>query len=511
MFTTVLSRLSLAISFLGLAMFALPSHAATAPGLRLSDNSGDVITIDSTGAVTYSGACTATSCTTTASTGIQATNGQVSWAGTIGDFTFTATGQTAPLRPGLLDINITSLFTGAVGGTLTALFTVNNIDGAPPYTLNQTTLFLAGTGSATFTAFADASNTPYGMATTVATIGPVSGSTASNLIGLPGPDSHDLSATDQVVLTLGPFGFFSTDFYTQNSSNAPLQVSCAPGSDVAGVGYHGSLAASGGVPSFTYSIVGSLPPGLVLNPTTGAISGTPTAQGTFPYTAQVTDSSGSTSSVSVTTGCGITIAPPSTPLGLSCSANTGVIGTPYSSNLVATGGTGLGYMYSIASGSLPPVLTLNPTTGFITGTPTTAGPFSFVAKVTDTGDSTEAPVTNTCTITIPTVPSASCVVINATQGTAIAQATLTGSGGAGGPYTFTATGLPAGLSISSAGVISGTPSVSGTFPYTVTIKDKNGNTGTLNCSVTVTSHITPIVSGDAAKPLASGITRMGRR
>jgi len=62
---------------------------------------------------------------------------------------------------------------------------------------------------------------------------------------------------------------------------------------------------------------------------------------------------------------------------------------------------------------------------------------------------------------------------------------MIGGGGAGGPYAFTVTGLPAGLSISTGGTISGTPSVNGTFNYTVTVKDSAGNTGTVNCSVTV--------------------------
>jgi hypothetical protein len=62
---------------------------------------------------------------------------------------------------------------------------------------------------------------------------------------------------------------------------------------------------------------------------------------------------------------------------------------------------------------------------------------------------------------------------------------MLGTGGVGGPYTFTATGLPSGVTMSTTGTISGTPTVSGTFNYTVTVKDKNGNTGTVNCSVTV--------------------------
>jgi hypothetical protein len=92
-------------------------------------------------------------------------------------------------------------------------------------------------------------------------------------------------------------------------------------------------------------------------------------------------------------------------------------------------------------------------------------------------------------------PSASCVVVNATEGVPITPVQMTGSGGAGGPYTFSASGLPAGLTMSSAGVISGTPSVSGTFTYTVTVTDKDGNTGTVQCTVTVTPSDLPCPAG----------------
>jgi hypothetical protein len=72
-------------------------------------------------------------------------------------------------------------------------------------------------------------------------------------------------------------------------------------------------------------------------------------------------------------------------------------------------------------------------------------------------------------------------------GNAITPVTLVGSGGVGGPYTFSATGLPPGLAISPSGTISGTPTTSGTYPYTVTVKDSAGNTGMVNCSITVNS------------------------
>jgi hypothetical protein len=90
-----------------------------------------------------------------------------------------------------------------------------------------------------------------------------------------------------------------------------------------------------------------------------------------------------------------------------------------------------------------------------------------------------------CSVTVAPPDSATCVVINAVQGVPITPVTEVGSGGSGGPYTFTAAGLPAGLTMSTGGTISGTPTVSGTFNFTVTVKDSAGNTGAVNCSVTV--------------------------
>jgi len=57
--------------------------------------------------------------------------------------------------------------------------------------------------------------------------------------------------------------------------------------------YKQSLSVSGGVPSFTWAIIsGALPTGLTLNPTTGAITGKPTASGNFNFTVRVKDSQG---------------------------------------------------------------------------------------------------------------------------------------------------------------------------------------------------------------------------
>ena len=88
----------------------------------------------------------------------------------------------------------------------------------------------------------------------------------------------------------------------------PLALACATSTGQVNVAYSSALVASGGTPPYTFVISsGSLPPGLTLNPSTGAITGTPTTAGTYSYTAKVTDSLGATA---FSSGCAITIAPP---------------------------------------------------------------------------------------------------------------------------------------------------------------------------------------------------------
>ena len=86
-----------------------------------------------------------------------------------------------------------------------------------------------------------------------------------------------------------------------------ITLGCANGTGQVGVAYSSSFPASGGTPPFnSYTIVaGSLPTGLTLSATTGALTGTPGAAGTFNFTVQVKDSK----AVSDTSVCSITIAP----------------------------------------------------------------------------------------------------------------------------------------------------------------------------------------------------------
>ncbi|WP_437179724.1 beta strand repeat-containing protein [Pelotalea chapellei] len=234
-----------------------------------------------------------------------------------------------------------------------------------------------------------------------------------------------------------------------------------------------TMSASGGDGgSYTFSANG-LPDGLVMS-TGGTISGTPTVGGTFNYTVTITDKAGNIG----TSNCSVTVTYP--PITGTCVSIIAVKGTPITAvTMSASGGDGGPYTFS-ASG-LPAGLTMD-ATGKISGTPTVGGTFPYTVTITDKAGNIG---TSNCSVTVNAPPTASCISITAVQGIAITPVKLIASGGIGSSYTFTATGLPAGLSMAADGTISGTPTVSGTFTYTVTVKDKNANSGTFNCSVTV--------------------------
>ena len=145
--------------------------------------------------------------------------------------------------------------------------------------------------------------------------------------------------------------------------------------------YNAMLAATGGLTPYTWSITaGSLPVGLHLNANSGAITGTPSGAGISNFTVQVADSQLPPATASAPLGITIT---PAVPLRITTtSLPYGIFGTPYSAMLTAAGGV-YPYTWSITSGTLPPGLGLNPSTGVISGTPTTAGTSNFTVQVAD--------------------------------------------------------------------------------------------------------------------------------
>jgi large repetitive protein len=261
-----------------------------------------------------------------------------------------------------------------------------------------------------------------------------------------------------------------------------------------GVSYSGAITASGGATPLTYSInSGALPAGLTFNTSTGAITGTPTAGGTYNPTFKVTDADGATltsSAVALTINAPtLTVSPASGAL------PAGTQNTAYTQTLSTTGGTP-SYTYQVTSGALPAGITISGST--ISGTPTVFGNFSFQIIATDsstgTGPYTSNPVSYTLTV-ISSAPVISTTTLpNGTVGTAYTAA-ITATGGTGSyTYQITSGTLPAGLQFNN-GTISGTPTAGGTFPLTVQVTDTNGKTGTQTYSLVINGATITIAPG----------------
>jgi len=186
--------------------------------------------------------------------------------------------------------------------------------------------------------------------------------------------------------------------------NSALTVSTTslPGGST-GTAYSATLAATGGVTPYTWSVIsGSFPGWANLDAGTGAITGTPNAGGTSSFTVQVTDNSSPQQTATQPLSITVTV-PTLTVTTTNSNLPAGTVSSAYpNTSLTATGGI-LPYSWSwvAASGStLPPGLSLSPG-GQISGTPTSADTFNVVVTVTD---STTATANANLSITVSPAP-----------------------------------------------------------------------------------------------------------
>ncbi len=277
-----------------------------------------------------------------------------------------------------------------------------------------------------------------------------------------------------------------------------LSPSSLPGGTV-GIPYSQTITPSGGTGPYTFTLDGSLPPGLNFNASTGEISGTPTTSSGSPFnfTLTATDANNCTGSRAYS----ITINPPACP---TITVNpeslpSGTVGQFYNQTISVSAKSGT-FTFAVTSGELPPGLTLNSLTGQLAGVPMTANgsPFNFTVTATDSAKGCSGSRAYSLAINCPSINISPTSLPNGMVGTFYDQ--LISAAGAPGPFTFAATGgaLAPGLHLNSTtGQLSGTPMAAGLFNFTITATDASGScSGSRTYSITIGGAPTPTPTPD---------------
>jgi Putative Ig domain len=416
------------------------------------------------------------------------------------------TWSVSPALPANLSFDTT---TGAITGTPTTAATTTHTfslrdTSAPSQTLEQTlSLTIDPPLSITSTSLPDASiGAAYNQP--VQTVGGIGALTFS--IVLPGtgtlPPTLSLNTTTGMIsgTPAAPAGTFpftvrvadtggqqdtqALSIRINPSSPPQITTTSLPGGTV-GQSYNQRVQATGGIGSLAWSVsAGSLPVGLILEPsgpTGGTISGIPSSGGPSNFTVRATDSLGQTD----TQALSITVTPFSI---TTTSLPPGSIGQAYSQPVQTIGGTAPLTFSIVPPGTLPPGLNLNPTTGVISGTPIVpAGTSSFTVRVADAGGRNDTQVLS-ITINLLNPPNiTTTTLLGGTVGQPYNQ-TLQATGGVGGlTWSVPPGSLPAGLTLSPAGTISGALTSAGTFNFTVTVRDTLNQSDTQDLSIAVSA------------------------
>jgi prepilin-type N-terminal cleavage/methylation domain-containing protein len=260
-------------------------------------------------------------------------------------------------------------------------------------------------------------------------------------------------------------------------ASPPASLTSARGAVIPNV-YPRAVNGSG---NYTWSATG-YPAGLTFSTSTGQFSGTPStgSNTTYTFTLVVTDGTTSLStSMSITwliTNVANITSPNSNQLS---SVNVATSLTPASANYTGTSPTW-------SATGLPTGITIDPTTGIMSGTPTAVGTYTVALKRQSTGTGAVSDTQSfTWVITPVNITNPSAGPISIPHNTTIANIASTATGGTG-TLTWSATGLPTGIFISSAGVISGKPTIVGTYAVVITVVDSVGSVDTQSITATVT-------------------------
>ncbi len=211
----------------------------------------------------------------------------------------------------------------------------------------------------------------------------------------------------------------------------------------------------------------------------------------------------------------------STPIGITNSPPSGIVGVPYTYQIGITGGDGGPYtvQYDGETGMLPPGLTMS-SSGLVQGTPTQPGVFQFGVFITDMSMDQGGGVLS-FSIAACTPKFATTSPLPAGEVDVPYRLTFNGTGCAA-PYTFTAeatspfnpNSLPSGLTLSSNGILSGTPDKAGVKTFSVTVMEAHGGASDGEFSLTINpapsiSTPSPLPDGAAGRPYSITFTVQG--
>lgn len=297
-------------------------------------------------------------------------------------------------------------------------------------------------------------------------------------------DSRNLVATKNFIFVVHPALSITNSTLPDSFFNNP---------------YNQTLVATGGKPPYKDWIIssGSLPSGLSLDRNSGALNGTTSSFGNYTFNVKVSDSL----NASVEKSFAIYVYPPITINNSSLSS--GTIGSSYTQTLTASGGYPGSYCWSLYSGSLPAGLTLS-SSGVIGGTPQTAGSYTFTVQVGNTCSNPATIARQQYTVVVyPTISITSNTLSSGKEGNAYSQ-TLSATGGNGSyVWSISAGSLPAGLTLSTAGIISGTPTTGGDYTFTARVSDtQNPAAATATKQFTINISYLPVTISTVA--LANG-------
>ncbi|MDR3405971.1 MAG: putative Ig domain-containing protein [Chthoniobacter sp.] len=283
----------------------------------------------------------------------------------------------------------------------------------------------------------------------------------------------------QSVWTDTTTGYLSrVNMYITGSTTAPIITSAFSASATFAQPFSYQIAATNSPTSYNAT---GLPSGLSVNTSTGVISGTPAATGTSNVTMSATNASG-TGTATLTIN--VLAAPPVITSALTASGNTA---TPFSYAITASNSP-----TSYSATGLPSGLSVNTSTGVISGAPSAAGTSNVTISATNSGGTGSATLVLSIALGAPAItsPLSATATLNTTFSYSIAAT--------GSPTSYNATGLPAGLSVNtSTGLISGTPTALGTSNVSLSATNSVG-TGTATLVLTVAQPAPVITSSTNA-------------